>query len=400
MSSSSAEKSDPVMIRVTLSVVMGLSVLLTAGCDDSGRTGVADVLRPGDDPAQIRDRDINKPVVSESGPWPRAVVEEKEFDFGRMRVGTKMKHSFTITNEGPVPLELSAGKATCKCTQFELSSKSVPAGESASLFVEWHGKLKSDAFQHGGKVYTNDPEMPSIRFNVKGIVDAPWVMLPAEKWNTGFIVKNRPIEFEGLVFSGVESEMTVMNISTGDDLTEATYVPMTEEELNENQALCGYRVQVKVTPGPAGGIQRGTVIMEVEELDEDIEIPLETMIYGPVQIKPMRGTRYADRSRRLLLGQFPAANGRKAELLLTVDQEGFNQELKFLEIETSPKALKVALEPMGNATGTMSRYRLKVELPPGGMRLKRMTDNPGFIHCKTNHPTEKEIHLGVEFSSF
>lgn len=400
MNSSSTRQSDPVMIRVSLAIVMSLAVLLTTGCDDSGRSGVSDVLRPGDDPARIRDKDIDKPVVSESGPWPRAVVEEKEFDFGRMRVGTKMKHAFTIRNEGSVPLALSAGKATCKCTQFELSSKSVPAGESADLLVEWHGKLKSDAFQHGGKVYTNDPEMPSIRFNVKGIVDAPWVMQPSGQWNTGYIVKNQPVEFEGLVFSGVMPELTVTSISTGDDLTEASYVPMTDEELEENEALCGYRVQVKVAPGPAAGIQRGSITMQVEELDEDIELPLETMIYGPVQIKPMRGTRYAAVTRRLLLGQFPAANGRKAELLLTVDQEDFNQDLEFVEIETSPKALKVALEPMGKSTGTISRYRLKVEVPPGGMRLKRMAENPGFIHCKTNHPTEKAIHLEVEFSSF
>jgi len=48
----------------------------------------------------------------------------------------------------------------------------------------------------------------------------------------------------------------------------------------------------------------------------------------------------------------------------------------------------------------MPRYKLTVEVPPGGMSAKRMMDKAGFIHCVTNHPLEKEIHLEVEYTSF
>ena len=44
------------------------------------------------------------PKVSPTAPWPKAVMDETEFDFGRMEVGEEQSHTFTIRNEGEAPL--------------------------------------------------------------------------------------------------------------------------------------------------------------------------------------------------------------------------------------------------------------------------------------------------------
>src|SRR5579872_2905137 len=56
------------------------------------------------------------PPVSKTGPYPKAVIEETEFEFGRMEVGEERSHAFIIRNEGEAPLLLKKGKTTCKCT--------------------------------------------------------------------------------------------------------------------------------------------------------------------------------------------------------------------------------------------------------------------------------------------
>ena len=42
----------------------------------------------------------NAPLISETGPYPSAVVGEDMFEFGSMEVGTKRSHEFKIFNEG------------------------------------------------------------------------------------------------------------------------------------------------------------------------------------------------------------------------------------------------------------------------------------------------------------
>src|SRR5579859_1602904 len=56
------------------------------------------------------------PPVATSGPQPKAVIDQTEFDFGRMEVGEERQHEFTISNEGQAPLVLKKGKTTCQCT--------------------------------------------------------------------------------------------------------------------------------------------------------------------------------------------------------------------------------------------------------------------------------------------
>lgn len=346
------------------------------------------------------DADLEKPVASSTGPWPKFSVDSRNHDFGRMLVGSKKDYTFTIRNEGEAPLELVAGQPTCKCTEFELSASEVAPGESATLFIQWHGKAMSDAFQHGGPIYTNDPKRPSVRFNVEGIVDAPIATLPVNEWDAGIIASTNPVTFEGMVLSYVIPTLTIEEVTTETDLTSFEFEPMTEEELKQNKAMCGYKFHVTVSPGIASGLQKDTLSVVTSEVDDILEIPIQATRVGALRLSPTRGTRYAAKTNRLMLGNFSAAKGRQAELMLVVDQQGVEEEFQLTEIKTVPSSLQVSLEPIGTPTGVVSRYRFKVEVPAGRLRAEHPHENPGSIHCLTNHPSGEEIKLDVVFNSF
>lgn len=394
---------------IPLFIVAGLMTI--SGCtDESDQSGLTSALNAlsddhkkdveKSDDSDDHVKDVKKPVPSKTGPWPKAVTQETSYDFNRMRLGSKQDYEFTITNEGDAPLKLKTGDPTCKCTKFKLSATEIAPGESETLLIEWHGKFATTAFQHGGPVYTNDPERMKMNFRVAGTVDAPVVTLPKAKWDAGTMVSDEPKTFEGKLFSRIIPEMTIESIAALTEFTTAEYVPMTEDELKTNEALSGWKFQVTVRPDFNVGLLSDQLTVVVAELAEEIDIPVEARRLGQIRMNSMKGARFDPLSRRLDLGHFPAVKGRKAEVMLIVDQKNFKEELQLLDVESSPGSLKVSLEPIGKGTGVIARYRMTVEVPPGGLRHERMKGNWATIRCRTNHPTEKDIQLQVAFSAF
>ena len=56
-----------------------------------------------------------RPQIAEKGPFPKAVVGNDVYGFGRMSINEEKKHTFRIENKGQVPLVLAKGPTECKC---------------------------------------------------------------------------------------------------------------------------------------------------------------------------------------------------------------------------------------------------------------------------------------------
>ena len=343
---------------------------------------------------------IDKPVPSPAGPHPKAVVPKADFQFGKMRVGTHLQHEFEIRNEGEAALELVAGNATCKCTQFSVQPASIEPGESATLTVEWHGKVQTAAFSHGGPVYTNDPQQPEIRFNVGGIVDATVTTLPQGVWNAGAIPGDEAVTIQGSVYSPFLPELQIDEVTTSSEFSTVEYEPMTEKHLASEDALSGWKFRVVIRPGFPVGKLDDILNIRFANVEDLVEIPLQATRLGAIRFLPSRGTGLNAETRTLLLGQFPSSKGRTGECTLMVRSETFAEELQLLEVTASPRNLKASLERIGAPNGTFARYKLKVSVPPGSMRTERPRSAPATIRCRTNHPEEPEFVVQVTYASF
>lgn len=387
-------------------------VLCLSGCDDGndvpGPTGVSAALLSANAETQVVEDDhsaeqneVVPPKVSPDGPWPRAVVPETTYDFGRMRLdGPDQKRQFQISNEGEAPLELVAGKSTCQCTKFTLDREVVGPGESATLTIEWQAKKLTQQFNHGGTVYTNDPEQTKLSFIVHGSIESSIVTKPQSVWSVGNIVGDEPGSVQATLFSRVIPKLTIEDVSAETEFTSVEYEPMTDVELETNDALCGWKFNVSVRPGFPVGKLDDMLTMSISELEEDVQVAVQANRPSDIRIIATRGTLFSSEKRLLSMGQFQAAKGHKSELTLIVNRGNFNEELKFLEVESDPRSLRASLEPIGKPSEVWSRYRMTIEILPGGMRSQRSRGNEGTVRCRTNHPTEKEIVIKVRFNAF
>lgn len=101
-----------------------------------------------------------------SGPQPRILVSEEEWDFGKVTQGAKPTHIFIVKNRGEGDLIIEGVKESCACIEVSISTTHIKPGESAEL------KVIYDTTDYAGKdekhlhIYSNDPQVPDARINL------------------------------------------------------------------------------------------------------------------------------------------------------------------------------------------------------------------------------------------
>lgn len=66
--------------------------------------------------------------------------EESAFDFGQVKEGAQVKHTFVLKNTGDAPVILSKVTASCGCTQPEFSKSPVLPGATSEVHVTFNSE--------------------------------------------------------------------------------------------------------------------------------------------------------------------------------------------------------------------------------------------------------------------
>ncbi|WP_181306429.1 DUF1573 domain-containing protein [Rufibacter sp. XAAS-G3-1] len=68
---------------------------------------------------------------------PSIQFEEQRFDFGDIKSGDVVEHTFKFTNNGTLPLIISNVRTTCGCTATDFPKAPVMPGETASITAKF-----------------------------------------------------------------------------------------------------------------------------------------------------------------------------------------------------------------------------------------------------------------------
>jgi hypothetical protein len=123
--------------------------VFATGCDntagnDTVATGgsAASTQQPAAQPIE------NPNVATEAqaapvGDAPVMAFEQTEYDFGTVKQGETVKHTFEFTNTGKTPLIIDNASATCGCTVPEWTREPVAPGEKGQIAVQFNttGKM-------------------------------------------------------------------------------------------------------------------------------------------------------------------------------------------------------------------------------------------------------------------
>ena len=101
---------------------------------------------------------------------PKVRMSEEKYNFGTVKEGENVEHTFTITNVGKSKLYIHKTKTTCGCTVGRPEKEELDPGESTSIKATFrtHGKVGSQS--RPIDIITNDPEKPKVTATLEGNV--------------------------------------------------------------------------------------------------------------------------------------------------------------------------------------------------------------------------------------
>jgi hypothetical protein len=113
--------------------------------------------------------DFSKMTDEEKANAPVAVIENNVFDFGSVREGNNVVHSFKLTNNGKSDLLIRNVKASCGCTAVK-NENLVKPGQTTEIKVDFNSKGKKGRQNKSVTVITNDPANSTLVLRIMGNV--------------------------------------------------------------------------------------------------------------------------------------------------------------------------------------------------------------------------------------
>jgi Protein of unknown function (DUF1573) len=133
-------------------LIPAFSVLAFVGCknDATPATGAAatdavnTVQKPAGEAAAIVHNDVSASVPSDTVNVAKIEFETTEYNFGEVKEGAVVKHSFKFKNTGRVPLLISNAQASCGCTVPEWPKEAIPVGGSSEITAKFNTEGKQN----------------------------------------------------------------------------------------------------------------------------------------------------------------------------------------------------------------------------------------------------------------
>jgi hypothetical protein len=105
-----------------------------------------------------------------TGPTTEMVFGQTEFDFGSVKEGEKVSHTYTFKNSGKEPLVISNAQGSCGCTVPQWPRDPIAPGQSGKIVVEFDTRGK--AGDRNQKVtLTANTNPPQTFLSLKGKVE-------------------------------------------------------------------------------------------------------------------------------------------------------------------------------------------------------------------------------------
>jgi peroxiredoxin len=206
---------------------------------------------------------------------PGITVDEAIYSFGDRDAGDIVEHSFTLTNRGDGTLVIDRVRTNCGCTVAELSRKSIPPGESATLGLKLNLHLQKGRQNRTAIVQSNDPSTPNLQIALVG--------------NAVYHVTLDPLPVTFGKFEGDEPRTELLSV-TADKSIESFNIVRTRtsgENVKADVEVVEpgrqFSVKITVTPQPGVADFRGWVHLITDHPGEYgvIGVPLASTLPSP-----------------------------------------------------------------------------------------------------------------------
>jgi hypothetical protein len=332
--------------------------------------------------------------IAETGPHPKAVLEEELHDFGKMMLGETGRHAFVIRNEGEAPLKLKKGVVLCKCTVPDVPGGEIPPGGSVEVVLEWKPEGITDAFDKFAEIWTNDPENEKLKLTITGEVRNLVLVKPPGPWTVTAVGEEEPTTFRGAIASG-EDAFNIVSVESSAEWLTLEYRPFEAGDLEEfgDGMASGYALTGTIRPEmPVGRFEEKIIITTDLKDDYKLEIGVNGTRPGPFSII---GQAWYGREMTVMMKDFKAAQGKSVSVSLFTDRE--DEPLQFTSVKSTPDTVQVEMKRDETFTSpTKEKYDLTFTVPAGSPPGRYSGEEGIAIAIETNRESISRIELTVD----
>ena len=327
---------------------------------------------------------------------PAVEVSETEYGFGAMDSHATGTHEFVFRNVGDAPLQLEAGKTTCKCTLSDIGDGTIPPGGAESVTLEWRGKSLVGPYAQTATIFTNDPKKRKIDLKIHGEMIAKARLVP-EALVFSSVAAGQSAQADVRIYGYMDEPLDITGYEVDDPKSvEVSFSPMPSDEVEgEKYATCGQRMTVTLKPGlPPGPFTRKIRVMTNVEGLEELAIPVQGTISSEISVF---GPGWSSASGILRLGTLEKSKTVR-RLLIRVGGP-HPGEVKLEVAEVQPEFVKVRLEEKtGPAGSRIAVTPIEIEIPEGSPAGNyRGPTRLGHVRLKVTNATVPELDIKLEF---
>ena len=136
------------MRNLLISLVIG-SLFFAFGCQQDSASNTSDgpkvteIKTDGENISDIIRNPVSADQPVDTINVPKITFEEDQFDFGTIKEGDVVEHTFKFTNTGKTALLINNARSTCGCTIPEWPKTPIQPGESNQIQVRFDSKGKA-----------------------------------------------------------------------------------------------------------------------------------------------------------------------------------------------------------------------------------------------------------------
>lgn len=215
---------------------------------------------------------------------PKLVLKQNNFDFGDIKQGKTVEHTFVLSNGGEALLKITDVRASCGCTAAVPEKKELKPGESTKLVVKFNSTGRQGKQNKTVSISSNDPQNPKMVITFTGniippkqeTVNVPIIYFPETQYDFGIVEEGEKVNYIFKYVNKGSSELIIKGVTSSCDCT---------------TALPGQSILRSLKPGQEGTInveldaknQSGKMIILVKVNSNDPKEPTKALtIYADI----------------------------------------------------------------------------------------------------------------------
>lgn len=159
---------------------------------------------------------------------PKLIIQQNSFDFGAIKQGETVSHTFILTNSGGDLLKINNVQASCGCTAAVPEKNELAPGESTNLPVRFNSTGRMGNQVKTVKIFSNDPQSPEMTITISGNVVAgeqsgavPTIYFPETQHDFGKVSEGQKVNYTFRFVNKGQSELLIKDVKSSCGCTAA-----------------------------------------------------------------------------------------------------------------------------------------------------------------------------------